>query len=455
MDIRAQAGTPHGGRERALAAVSLVGLGLALALLAIGAMANIRGIAVAAVGVAVAVFGGWYALTRRGAARAAGIGGVAAGAVILIAGVAAVELTWWRAVLILACAAVSEIAAARVLGAASDDQAVPGSVRAVSGVLLMNPHSGGGKADRFRLADECRARGIEPVTLRPGDDLTRLAEDAVAGGADVLGMAGGDGSQALVAEVASRHDIPMVVVPAGTRNHFALDLGIDRADVIGALDGFTDGVERRVDLASVNGRVFVNNASLGLYAQIVQSPGYRDAKKRTAAAMLPDLLGPAAESPGLRFTDPDGDEHAHADVILIGNDPYELDGIGGRGTRNRLDRGLLGVVAVEIAGAAAVERFTALEAVGKVRRFAGWREWAAPAFRVDADDAVPIALDGEASEMQPPLEFRSQPAALRVRVPAAAAARRRRRALPTPARLWAIASGRDGNGASSHARHGR
>src|SRR6516225_6203319 len=131
MDIRAQAGTPHGGRERALAAVSLVGLGLALALLAIGAMANIRGIAVAAVGVAVAVFGGWYALTRRGAARAAGIGGVAAGAVILIAGVAAVELTWWRAVLILACAAVSEIAAARVLGAASDDQAVPGSVRAV------------------------------------------------------------------------------------------------------------------------------------------------------------------------------------------------------------------------------------------------------------------------------------------------------------------------------------
>jgi len=328
-------------------------------------------------------------------------------------------------------------------------------VRAVSGVLLMNPHSGGGKADRFRLADECRARGIEPVTLRPGDDLTRLAEDAVAGGADVLGMAGGDGSQALVAEVASRHDIPMVVVPAGTRNHFALDLGIDRADVIGALDGFTDGVERRVDLASVNGRVFVNNASLGLYAQIVQSPGYRDAKKRTAAAMLPDLLGPAAESPGLRFTDPDGDEHAHADVILIGNDPYELDGIGGRGTRNRLDRGLLGVVAVEIAGAAAVERFTALEAVGMVRRFAGWREWAAPAFRVDADDAVPIALDGEASEMQPPLESRSQPAALRVRDPAAAAARRRRRALPTPARLWAIASGRDGNGASSHARHGR
>jgi diacylglycerol kinase family enzyme len=450
MDIRAQA-EARTGRDRALAAVSLAGLAVALALLAVGAVANIRSIAVAVVGVAVAVWGGWYALTRRGVTRAAGIGGVVAGALILVVGVAAVELTWWRAVLIVACAAVSEIAAARVLGATGADAvAVAGSIRATSGVLLMNPLSGEGKAERFALAEECRARGIEPIVLQPGDDLTQLAEDAVAAGADVLGMAGGDGSQALVAEVASRHDIPMVVVPAGTRNHFALDLGIDRDDVVGALDGFTDGVERRVDLATVNGRVFVNNASLGLYAQIVQSPGYRAAKKRTAAAMLPDLLGPAAEAPGMRFTDPDGDEHAHADVILVGNDPYTLDGIGGRGTRDRLDRGVLGVVAVEIAGPADVERFTALEAVGKVRRYPGWREWTAERFRVDADDAVPIALDGEASEMQPPLEFRSCAGALRVRLPAAAA-RRRRRGVPTPALLWAIASGSDGD----HGRHDR
>lgn len=452
--MRAQAETPGGGRERALAAVSLVGLTLALALLAVGALTNVRGIAVALAGIAVAVYGGWFALTRHGVVRLAGVGGIAAGALIVVAGVAALELTWWRAALIVACAAVSEISAARVLGAPGGDRALPRSVRATSGVLLMNPRSGGGKVERFRLADECRARGIEPVLLRPGDDLTQLAEDAVAGGADVLGMAGGDGSQALVAEVASRHDIPMVVVPAGTRNHFALDLGIDRADVIGALDGFTDGIERRVDLAMVNGRVFVNNASLGLYAQIVQSPGYRDAKMRTTADMLPDLLGPAAASPGLRFTDPDGEEHAHADVILIGNDPYELDGIGGRGTRDRLDRGLLGVVAVEIDGAAAVERFTALEAVGKVRRFPGWREWTAPTFRVDADDPVPIALDGEAFEMQPPLEFHSQAGALRVRLPAAAAARRRRSTLPMPARLWAIASGREDRGALPDGQHG-
>ncbi len=106
--------------------------------------------------------------------------------------------------------------------------------------------------------------GLEPVVLRPGDDLLQLAEDAIARGADVIGMAGGDGSQALVASVAARHDIPHVCVPAGTRNHFALDLGLDRSDVAGALDALTDGVERRIDLATVNGRTFVNNASLGL-----------------------------------------------------------------------------------------------------------------------------------------------------------------------------------------------
>ena len=108
-------------------------------------------------------------------------------------------------------------------------------------VLIMNLKSGGGKAERYHLADECRKRGIEPVTLRPGDDLLQLAEDAIARGADVIGMAGGDGSQALVATVAAQHGIPHVCVPAGTRNHFALDLGLDWEDVVGALDAFSDG----------------------------------------------------------------------------------------------------------------------------------------------------------------------------------------------------------------------
>ena len=94
-------------------------------------------------------------------------------------------------------------------------------------------------------------------------------------------MAGGDGSQAIVAAMAAEAGLPYACIPAGTRNHFALDLGVDRDDVVGALDALVDGRERRVDLAEVNGRVFVNNVSLGVYAEAVQREGYREAKLRT------------------------------------------------------------------------------------------------------------------------------------------------------------------------------
>ena len=188
----------------------------------------------------------------------------------------------------------------------------------------MNPRSGGGKVERFALEQLCRDRGIEPIVLGPGSDLLAIAEDAVQRGADVIGMAGGDGSQALVASVASRHGVPFVVVPAGTRNHFALDLGLDRADVVGALDAFDDGVERRIDLAELNGRVFVNNASMGLYARIVQSPEYRDAKIATASDILPDLIGPGAAPLDLRFTLPSGEEATSANLVLVSNNSYQL-----------------------------------------------------------------------------------------------------------------------------------
>ncbi|WP_268761378.1 diacylglycerol kinase family protein, partial [Frankia sp. AvcI1] len=159
------------------------------------------------------------------------------------------------------------------------------------GVLLVNPRSGGGAADRHHLAQEAARRGITVVTLTEHADLRSLAEDAADHGADVVGMAGGDGSQALVADVARRRGMAFVCVPAGTRNHFALDLGLDRKDVVGALDAFDHAVEQRVDLGQLGDRVFVNNVSLGVYAEIVQSDSYRDAKMGTAAAMLPDLLG--------------------------------------------------------------------------------------------------------------------------------------------------------------------
>ena len=118
-------------------------------------------------------------------------------------------------------------------------------------------------------------RGIEAVVLEPGSDLAALAAEQVELGADALGVAGGDGSLAVVAAVALEAGLPFVCVPAGTRNHFALDLGVDRRDLVGALTVFTEAVERQIDVAEVNGRLFLNNLSLGLYGDAVQQPGYR------------------------------------------------------------------------------------------------------------------------------------------------------------------------------------
>jgi hypothetical protein len=92
------------------------------------------------------------------------------------------------------------------------------------------------------------------------------------------------------ARVAAEHGIPFLVISAGTRNHFALDLGLDRDDPSRCLDALTNGVELHIDIGDVNGRPFVNNESFGAYAEVVQSPEYRADKTQTALRRLPDLL---------------------------------------------------------------------------------------------------------------------------------------------------------------------
>ena len=255
------------------------------------------------------------------------------------------------------------------------------------------------------------------MILEPGDDLLALAEDAVDRGARVIGMAGGDGSQALIATVAARRGVPHVCIPAGTRNHFALDLGLDRDDVVGALDAYTDGRERRIDLARVNDRVFVNNASLGVYAKVVQSPAYRDAKLQTWAEMLPGLLGPDAPPIDLEFTTPDGSSYGDAPLVLVSNNPYRLTSLAGAGTRGRLDEGVLGVFAARVLGPGDVSRLVALELAGQAYRFPGLLAWTAMEFEVRSGGPVEVGLDGEALVMEPPLRFVSMPGALRVLTP--------------------------------------
>jgi diacylglycerol kinase family enzyme len=276
-------------------------------------------------------------------------------------------------------------------------------------VLFVNPTSGGGRAVHAGVPERARERGIDVIILDPDHSLATLVRQAVAAGADALGVAGGDGSLAIVATAAQANGLPFVCIPAGTRNHFALDLGIDRHDPIGALDAFTDGRERRIDVAQVNGRLFLNNVSLGLYGEAVREPAYRDAKVRTLLETAEAALGPSGTAPELHLVDDLGREHDHPAVVLVSNNPYALDLPRAPGTRSTLDSGRLGIVV--------------LDSPRDTSRPTG-RAWSATSFGVTAPGPVHAGVDGEAVDLRPPLEFVIQPRALRVRIPASHAGRR-------------------------------
>ena len=350
--------------------------------------------------VIIALLAAAYAMLRTGIFRviALAVGAVALSlALILITGhVAQLAVI---AIGVLACVAAAGIAFRTHVQ-------LPAAPPPRQAVLFMNPRSGGGKAERFSLASQARSRGIEPIELKPGDDLEVLVRTAVANGADGLAMAGGDGSQAIVAAIAAETGLPYACIPAGTRNHFALDLGVDRDDVVGALDAFVDGGEHRVDLGVVNGRVFVNNVSLGLYAEAVQRAGYREAKVRTLLATVPDVIGPQAQGLDLRWQGPDGQQHETGAVIMVSNNRYRLGHAIASGTRPHIDDGLLGVTVVG-APARAGER--------PARPM---NEWSTPTFEVHSEKPIPAGIDGEAVVLQSPVRFGIRPQVLRARISA-------------------------------------
>jgi diacylglycerol kinase family enzyme len=205
----------------------------------------------------------------------------------------------------------------------------------------------------------------------------------------------------VVVAAAQAHELPFVCIPAGTRNHFALDLGVDRHDLVGALDAFTDGVERRIDLAQVNGRFFLNNVSLGLYGDAVRRASYRDAKVRTLLGTAHAVIGPSRTPPELHLVDDVGQQHTHPAVVLISNNPYALDRPVVTGTRPTLDSGRLGIIV--------------LDPPRDPRRGPG-RAWSATSIEVEAPEPIHAGIDGEAVDLPPPLKFAIRPAALRVRI---------------------------------------
>jgi diacylglycerol kinase family enzyme len=351
--------------------------------------------------IALALGAAWMGILRKGASRLAWL----AVAALLLAASILITLGggngWLLAVSIVAL--IASVAASR--RAFRPERRLPQAPAPRQPVLFVNPRSGDGRAARVGLGEAARERGIELVELRPGEDLEELAEAAVGRGADALAMAGGDGSQAVAAGVAAAHDLPYACIPAGTRNHFALDLGVDREDVIGALAALGDGAgECYVDLGEVNGRVFVNNVSLGVYAQAVSKEGYREAKLRTLLDTLADALGPEGEPHELRWSADGGPPQSSHALVLVSNNPYRLGPTLGSGTRPRLDTGRLGVVDFSPPIA------------GQTPTTARYRELTATELTVEADAPVAIGVDGEALMLEPPLRFRSRHKALRVRI---------------------------------------
>jgi diacylglycerol kinase family enzyme len=196
----------------------------------------------------------------------------------------------------------------------------------------------------------------------------------------------------------------------------------------------------------VNGRLFVNNVSLGVYGEIVQSDAYRDAKVQTTMDALPDLLGPDGHAKDLRFTDPDGAATSTKQLVLVSNNPYVVDRLGGFGSRPRMDTGQLGVVSISVQNAKEAAELAVLQTTGRIRNFRGFREWTTPVFEVSADGPVAAGIDGEFEDLDPPVRFSVRPGVLRVRValtapgesPAATAPRIDRETLRA---LWDVAVG--------------
>ena len=282
-----------------------------------------------------------------------------------------------------------------------------------SPALIINRWSGDGKAAGFGLQEQARSAGITTIMLERGDDLTQLAYDAVDAGADAIGMAGGDGSLGLVAAVAHERDVPFFCIPVGTRNHFALDLGLDRDDPLAALQALSDGDEILIDYALVGGRVFLNNVSLGVYAEAVHQEGYREEKARTIAQTLAETAANPEQQHSLQFATPDGHRHERAPIVLVSNNRYVMSGPPDYGRRTRMDAGLLGVSAV-----------TSLPDAGSVGSVTlddlrSLHEWETSSFRIESDGETILAgVDGEALEFPAPLEITIRPQQLRVLVPA-------------------------------------
>jgi diacylglycerol kinase family enzyme len=397
----------------------LARLSLALMLAAVAVLVGFaQGESLALVGIGVlgtcaVVAGGYWFLANRGVLRWLALGLVILAPIAILVLYARDKLLW-VALLSIALALLGVVTARVAMGTDGEETAMPAHRASPPerAFIVMNPRSGGGKVARFGLKEKAEALGARVAMIEGPEvvDVEALARKAVAEGCDLLGVAGGDGTQALVAGIAAEHDLPFLVISAGTRNHFALDLGLNRQDPATCLDALADGEELQIDLGIIGDRTFVNNASFGAYADVVQSPAYRDDKRGTTLQMMPDLL---RGHRGARLAARVGDTTIDGpQALLVSNNPYQTGDVTGLGRRARLDTGTLGIVGVTVDSARqAVELLRGGHSPGLTLA-------SATEVTIDADaPEVPVGIDGETVVMPAPVRCAIRPRALRVLVP--------------------------------------
>ena len=285
--------------------------------------------------------------------------------------------------------------------------------------LIVNPAAGGAAGFLDRLTKTAHERGIRAHVLEPGEDARLAAAMAVEGGYEVLAVAGGDGTVSAVAAVAAERGVALAIVPMGTLNHFARDLGLDLARPLSALDALRVGRERRVDVGRINGRLFINNVSLGLYAEMVGDPGYRQDKLGVAKTKLLAALSDRELRGALRITPPEGAPLEGVLALVVSNNPYEFARLGGLGQRHRLDTGMLQISAFDASTLGAlVERLLSGTPIGAVDIRPALRHWTSEHLQMGIlGQTVRAGVDGEPTTLEAPLRFSVEPGALRVLVP--------------------------------------
>src|SRR5215217_5985238 len=285
--------------------------------------------------------------------------------------------------------------------------------------LILNPAAGTAAAYLDELIKTAHEGGIRLRVLEPGEDARVAALEAVGGGVHTLGIAGGDGSVAAVAGVALEHEVPLVVVPVGTLNHFARDLGLDLVHPLSALDALHAGHERRVDVGRINDCPFINNVSLGVYAQMVGDPGYRQDKLRVAKTKLLAALSDPELRRALRITPPEGAPLEGVLAVVVSNKPYEFARLDRLGQRHRLDTGMLQISALDASMLdELVERLLSGTPIGAIEIRPALRHWMSERLQMGAPgERVRAGVDGEPITLEAPLRFSVESAALRVLVP--------------------------------------